>query len=108
MPGVWNSLDFIEVLKLGPFPDFLFETLDEADFILVPELNQGQLVREVQRAAYERFPTAVGMPIKSLGRVDDRLLTPERIAEALTREDSSSTEYTDLYQQRCEAAQTHE
>ncbi|MFB6097794.1 MAG: 2-oxoacid:acceptor oxidoreductase subunit alpha [Salinibacter sp.] len=72
----------LDLKTLWPFPDFLFEALDEANLILVPELNRGQLVREVQRAAYERLPERV--PIKSLGRVDGRLLTPERIADALT------------------------
>lgn len=71
----------LDLKTLWPFPDFLFETLDTAEKILVPELNRGQLVREVRRAAYERLPRRI--PIERLERIDGRILTPERIADAL-------------------------
>lgn len=78
----------LNLKTLWPFPDFLFDALDRAERILVPELNRGQLVREVQRAAYERLPRRI--PIDRLERIDGRLLTPERIADALTEEPPTS------------------
>lgn len=71
----------LDLKTLWPFPDFLLESLAEADAIVVPELNRGQLVREVRRAAYDRLPRRV--PIEPLSRIDGRLLTPERIADAV-------------------------
>lgn len=78
----------LDLKTLWPFPDFLFDKLEGADRILVPELNRGQLVREVRRAAYEQLPRQI--PIERVGRVDGHLLTPERIAEALIQGESSS------------------
>lgn len=74
----------LDLKTLWPFPDFLFDALDAAEQILVPELNRGQLVREVRRAAYEQLPRRI--PIDRLERIDGRLLTPERIAKALTED----------------------
>lgn len=79
----------LDLKTLWPFPDFLFDALDGADRILVPELNRGQLVREVRRAAYERLSRQI--PIDRLGRVDGHLLTPERISEALMDDAPSSS-----------------
>jgi 2-oxoglutarate/2-oxoacid ferredoxin oxidoreductase subunit alpha len=70
----------LDLKTLWPFPDFLIEDLaSRAEGILVPELNMGQIVREVARAA------AGCCPVQRLGRVDGHLIAPEQIcAAALT------------------------
>jgi 2-oxoglutarate ferredoxin oxidoreductase subunit alpha len=62
---------------LWPFPDFLFERLaPQVEYILVPELNLGQLVREVERSARR---VSGRVRVEHLGRVDGSLITPEQI-----------------------------
>jgi 2-oxoglutarate ferredoxin oxidoreductase subunit alpha len=66
----------LNLKTLWPFPSFLIEKLaPQMDYILVPELNMGQLVREVERAAHGK---AV---VEHLGRVDGSLITPQQIQE---------------------------
>jgi 2-oxoglutarate/2-oxoacid ferredoxin oxidoreductase subunit alpha len=67
----------LDLKTLWPFPDFLIEDIaSRAESILVPELNMGQVVREVTRAALGRCP------VRPLGRVDGYLLSPEEVVEA--------------------------
>lgn len=70
----------LDLKTLWPFPDFLIEELAAAggriERILVPELNMGQIVREVARAAAGRCP------VQHLGRVDGYLISPEQICAA--------------------------
>lgn len=67
----------LSLKTLWPFPDFLIrEVANRVDSIVVPELNMGQLVREIERAAGGRcqvFP---------VNRIDGHLLTPAQIAQA--------------------------
>ncbi len=59
-----------------PFPDKeIKEMADVVRAIIVPELNMGQVVREVRRAAGSRAH------IHSLTRYDGRLLTPQEILD---------------------------
>jgi 2-oxoglutarate/2-oxoacid ferredoxin oxidoreductase subunit alpha len=61
---------------LWPFPDFLFDRLGpQVQHVLVPELNLGQVVREVDRAMHGRAP------VEHLGRIDGSLITPEQIRD---------------------------
>lgn len=63
---------------LWPFPDFLFERhLDGIEYVLVPEMNLGQVVREVERAVRGRAP------VEALSRVDSHLITPHQICDAI-------------------------
>jgi 2-oxoglutarate ferredoxin oxidoreductase subunit alpha len=65
----------LSLKTLWPFPDFLVrEVAEQVDTIIVPELNMGQLVREVERAAAGRCKV---IPVN---RIDGHLLTPEQIA----------------------------
>lgn len=69
----------LNLKTLWPFPDSLFEKLSaQVECILVPELNLGQLVREVKRAMQGRW-----LAIEHLGRVDGSLITPQQIVEAI-------------------------
>jgi 2-oxoglutarate/2-oxoacid ferredoxin oxidoreductase subunit alpha len=69
----------LDLKTLWPFPDFLFDELASSTIerIIVPELNMGQLVREVARAA--RWCT-----VEPLNRVDGSLLSPDQIMAAAT------------------------
>lgn len=67
----------LSLKTLWPFPDFLIEEVAErVDTIVVPELNMGQLVREIGRAANGRSQV---IPVS---RIDGHLLTPAQIADA--------------------------
>ncbi|MFI5384625.1 MAG: 2-oxoacid:acceptor oxidoreductase subunit alpha [Fimbriimonadales bacterium] len=68
----------LDLKTLWPFPDFLFQRdIENIDLILVPELNLGQVAREVERAVAGRCR------VQHLGRVDGYLLTPEEIRDAV-------------------------
>jgi 2-oxoglutarate ferredoxin oxidoreductase subunit alpha len=68
----------LDLKTLWPFPDFLFgRDLDNVDLIVVPELNMGQVAREVERAVGGRCR------VQHLGRIDGYLLTPEEIRDAV-------------------------
>ncbi|MCI2430910.1 2-oxoacid:acceptor oxidoreductase subunit alpha [Candidatus Acetothermia bacterium] len=69
-------IGWLDLKILWPFPEKLIrEISSQMKYILVPELNLGQLVREVERAA------AGQAPIAHLGRVDGSLITPEEICK---------------------------
>lgn len=67
----------LSLKTLWPFPDHLIdEVAERVHTIVVPELNMGQLVREIARAA------AGKCEVIPVNRVDGHLLTPNQIAEA--------------------------
>lgn len=67
----------LSLKTLWPFPDHLItEVAEQVDTILVPELNMGQMVREIARAANGKCKV---IPVN---RVDGHLLTPQQIADA--------------------------
>jgi len=69
----------LDLKTLWPFPDFLFEELPKGiERVVVPELNLGQLVREVERAV-RRVPHLRDVEVVPLSRVDGHLMTPEEI-----------------------------
>lgn len=64
----------LSLQTLWPFPDFPFESLPSSiEYVLVPELNLGQIVREVERAMRGRAL------VEPLSRVDGFLITPQQI-----------------------------
>lgn len=70
----------LNLKTLWPFPDHLVaEVAGRAGLMVAPELNLGQLVREIERAAAGRCP------VVPVGRVDGHLLTPAQILEAAER-----------------------
>ncbi len=77
-----HRVGLLNLKTLWPFPDFLFERFcDCVKGILVPELNLGQVVREVSRAAGERLGREVA--VESLSRVDGQLITPQQIIDRI-------------------------
>lgn len=66
----------LSLKTLWPFPDHVVkEVAERVDRIVVPELNMGQLVREIGRSAGGRCEV---IPV---GRIDGHLLTPAQIVE---------------------------
>lgn len=75
-----QRVGLLNLKTLWPFPDFLFEDFcDCVEGILVPELNLGQVVREVSRAAHERIER--DMTVEPLSRIDGQLITPQQIVD---------------------------
>jgi len=73
-----KSLGVFRPVTLWPFPDrTVKEMLDSMDVVIVPELNQGQLVHEVERM------TSDSVRVIPLHRVDGYEITPEEIVEAV-------------------------
>ena len=73
----------LELKTLWPFPDHLIEDLaDRVDRIVVPELNLGQVVREIARAAGGRCA------VRAINRVDGHLITPAQIVERVRLNES--------------------
>ena len=67
------AVGWLDLKTLWPFPERLVRSCTErAQYVLVPELNWGQLVREVERV--------VGGRVEHLGRLDGYLITPDEIA----------------------------
>jgi 2-oxoglutarate/2-oxoacid ferredoxin oxidoreductase subunit alpha len=70
----------IKLVTLWPFPRrLLMPHLKRVRAVLVPELNMGQISREVKRINQ-------GMTrVEKLNRIDGRLITPEEILERLVK-----------------------
>ncbi|MBP7461817.1 MAG: 2-oxoacid:acceptor oxidoreductase subunit alpha [Candidatus Delongbacteria bacterium] len=69
----------VRLKTLWPFPDHLLEkALKEVEVILVPELNMGQMVREVERIRHSS-----SQRIYSLQRYDGELMNPTEILNRL-------------------------
>lgn len=67
----------LNLKTLWPFPDHLVrEVAQRVDRIIAPELNLGQLVREIERAA------AGCCEVVQVSRIDGHLMTPAQIVEA--------------------------
>jgi 2-oxoglutarate ferredoxin oxidoreductase subunit alpha len=67
------KIGLLRLVTLWPFPDHVVEQVaEQANHIIVPEMNYGQLVREVERSAGRRKVT-------SLPKLGDALHTPEEI-----------------------------
>lgn len=71
----------IQPLTVWPFPDVYMEhILEQLDLVIVAELNQGQLIREVMRV--NRGKTRV----RGLNRYDSELITPDQIFRKIREE----------------------
>jgi 2-oxoglutarate ferredoxin oxidoreductase subunit alpha len=73
-----KKVGILRPVTLWPFPDkTVKEKLDPKDVILVPELNQGQMIHEVERM------TKDSVRVVPLHRVDGYEITPEEIVDAI-------------------------
>jgi 2-oxoglutarate ferredoxin oxidoreductase subunit alpha len=72
-----SLVGLVRLRTIWPFPNKeLSRLLKGAERVVVPELNQGQLISEVERA----LP---GKEVVGVNRFDGELLTPEEILQAL-------------------------
>jgi len=75
------KVGLIQPLTVWPFPDVHMEhVMEELDLVIVAELNQGQLIREVMRV--NRGKTRV----RGLNRYDSELITPDQIFRKIREE----------------------
>jgi 2-oxoglutarate ferredoxin oxidoreductase subunit alpha len=69
----------LRLITLWPFPEKqVAKVAQQAEKIVVPEMNCGQLVREVERAAKET-------PVSFLGKLGEEPHTPLEILESIRR-----------------------
>jgi len=74
-----RHVGFLRPLTIWPFPEIeVEEMLREAEAIIVPEMNQGQLIREVERVNLRK-----GVRIVGINRVDGEPITPEQIFQVI-------------------------
>jgi 2-oxoglutarate ferredoxin oxidoreductase subunit alpha len=67
----------LRLITLWPFPaEYVAKVAKQADRIVVPEMNCGQMVREVERAAKET-------PVKFVSKLGEEPHTPMEILEAI-------------------------
>jgi len=75
------KVGLIQPLTVWPFPDvFMEHIMEELDLVIVAELNQGQLIREVMRVNRERTR------VRGLNRYDSELITPDQIFRKIREE----------------------
>jgi 2-oxoglutarate ferredoxin oxidoreductase subunit alpha len=73
-----RRVGILRLRMVWPFPSArLISLLRSAQRIVVPEMNQGQLYREVERTVSRH------VPVVSVQRYDGEMLTPEEILEVL-------------------------
>ena len=73
-----KKIGLIRLRMVWPFPDHeLRSLLKNAKRIVVPEMNQGQLIHELRRTV------GLGVTIDGVNRVDGEMLTPDEILEVL-------------------------
>ena len=73
-----KTVGIFRPVTLWPFPDrTVKEMLDSKDVVLVPELNQGQIIHEVERM------TRDSVRVVPLHRIDGYEITPEEIVDAV-------------------------
>lgn len=75
------KVGLVQPRTLWPFPDKIVrKQLENVDMVLVPELNQGQIIGEIRRLS-DRHIKVVG-----LNRFDGELITPQQIVDKLKEE----------------------
>lgn len=75
------NIGVLQLITVWPFPDELISQIcSKAKAVFVPEMNQGMIVREVQRV--NRSNT----PVVGVNRIDAEMITPTEILDAIRRE----------------------
>ena len=75
------KVGLIQPRIIWPFPDQIVrEYLEQVDLVIVPELNQGQIIREIKRLRYRH------LKIIGLNRFDGELITPQQILDKIKEE----------------------
>ncbi len=72
------KIGVLQMVTVWPFPDELIaETCANAKAVIVPEMNQGQYVREVMRVNHS------DTPVIPVNRIDTEIITPQQILQAI-------------------------
>lgn len=75
------KVGMVQPLTLWPFPDDkIGPLLDKVDLVVVPELNQGQIIGEIERLSRRHIKV---VPVQ---RYDGELITPSQIVDAIIEE----------------------
>ena len=75
------KVGMVQPLTIWPFPDQkIAEQLEKVDMVVVPELNQGQLIGEIERLSRRHIR------VVPLQRFDGELLTPAQIVDVIKEE----------------------
>ena len=70
----------LQLVTLFPFPRrYVEKVLQQCRAVLVPEMNMGQISREVKRVHLN------SSRVETLNRVDGRLITPREISDCLIK-----------------------
>jgi 2-oxoglutarate ferredoxin oxidoreductase subunit alpha len=70
-----KNLGFLRIRTVWPFPEFALKEFKHAERFLVPELNLGQIAREIERH--------VDVPVISLPKLGGDLHTPAELLKSL-------------------------
>ena len=71
-------MDFVRPITLWPYPtEPTLEMAEKVDVIIVPEMNLGQMIDEVQRCIFGKAR------VVGVNRVDGDPITPEYILEKI-------------------------
>ena len=71
------EVGFVRLVNIWPFPGpRLEELLGSAERLIVPEMNLGQYVREIQRVLPDK-------QVEFVGRMDGSLIPPSMIEEVI-------------------------
>jgi len=75
------KVGMVQPLTIWPFPDDqIAAELEKVDMVVVPELNQGQIIGEIERLARKHIK------IVPLQRYDGELITPSQIVDVIKEE----------------------
>jgi len=75
-----HKVSLVSLLTIWPFAEEAIERLaDEVDRIIVPEMNQGQIAREVERIAGRK-------KVRRVNRTNGEMVTPQMILDAIEGE----------------------
>ncbi len=70
-----DDIGHLRLRLVWPFPEFALQEFPNAKVFLMPELNMGQMVREVQRH--------VDQPVISIPKIGGELHTPAELVRIL-------------------------
>lgn len=75
------KIGVLHLITVWPFPDEMIrEICANAKAVFVPEMNQGMLIREIQRVNHSNTP------VVGVNRIDTEMITPTEILDAIRRE----------------------
>ncbi len=75
------KVGMLQPLTLWPFPDdTIRKILEKVNLVIVPELNQGQIIGEIRRLNHRH------LKIVGLNRFDGELITPQQIVDKIKEE----------------------